>query len=149
MISTERRIIWRWSSICEIGICTTQCAMNSQPASRAACGTAGQVSQTPAFKESVGVIPSFAKASRSRQNPTRIPYSCHVQLGKSGICATPMGGPEAWRAMARVISHSSTLTTGQTTSVAPSGSASGGRSAMAEYAMRSRGCFMAGPSRFV
>ena len=113
--------------------------MISQPASTIACTTRGRVSQTRAFKETVGRMPAFSKAARMRQMPTRMPYSCQVQLGTSGTGATPPGGGETMRGMARAMSHSSILTTGQTTMRAPPGSLSGGRSTMAENGRRSFG----------
>src|SRR5260370_2087435 len=81
-------------------------------------------------------------AAKKRQTPTRTPYSCQLQLGRSGMSGTPVGAGSTWRAMARSISHSSRLTIGQTMSRRPLGSVSGVRSTMAEKGARSRG-FMA------
>ncbi len=43
-----------------------------------------------------------------------MPYSYQVQFGMSGIGVWPIGGCESCRAIGRVISHSSMLTTDQT-----------------------------------
>src|SRR5690606_32494326 len=95
--------------------------MNSHPASRAASATLGVVSQTFAFMDIVGRMPLFSKACSNRQKPTRIPYSCQVQFGISGISADiPPGGGEAWRGIGLSISHSSMLTTGQIIKRVPS-----------------------------
>ena len=67
-----------------------------------------------------------------RQKPTRLPYSCHAQLGTSGIGEPPAGGVSTVRGIGCVGSHSSTLTMTHTTMRAPSGSLSGARSVMAE-----------------
>ena len=74
----------------------------------------------------VGVTPALASARISRQKPTRMPYSYQVQLGMSGIGVCPIGGCESWRAIGRVISHSSMFTTDHTI-MRPLGSRSGGR----------------------
>src|SRR5690606_16619386 len=107
----------------------------------AAAATAGLVSQTLALIDMVGLMPRFWKASSRRQKPTRMPYSCHVQLGMSGTSEDiPPGGGEAWRGMHRSISHSSILTTGQMISRVPSSVRSGGRSKGELYGTRWRGC---------
>ena len=67
-----------------------------------------------------------------RQKPTRLPYSCHAQLGMSGVGAPPAGGVSTVRGMVRSMSHSSTLTMVHTTMRAPPGSLSGLRSVMGE-----------------
>src|SRR5262249_1503940 len=82
----------------------------------------------------------FASASTNRQKPTRIPYSCQAQLGRSGRSGCPKGGERTVRGIARSIDHSSTLTIVHTATRAPPGSFSGGRSTMAEYGTRSFGC---------
>jgi hypothetical protein len=106
--------------------------MNSQPRSRAAPATRGLVSQTAALIESVGRMFSRSNSLTNRQNPTRIPYSCQVQLGMSGVTWTPCGAGSTWRAIGFSDGHSSTLTIGQTTTRAPPGRASFGRSTIAE-----------------
>src|SRR5215470_18961373 len=88
--------------------------MNSQPASRAAAVASGYVSQTRALSDMVGVTLAFLSARISRQKPTRMPYSYQVQFGISGIALWPCGAIESCRAIGRVISHSSMLTTVQT-----------------------------------
>ena len=75
----------------------------------------------------VGVTCAFSSARMSRQNPTRMPYSYQVQFGMSGIGVWPIGGCESCRAIGRVISHSSMLTTVQTIMRPLPGSRSGGR----------------------
>ena len=37
-------------------------------------------------------MPSRLNIFSSRQNPMRMPYSCHDQLGRSGSNGTPIGG---------------------------------------------------------
>ena len=63
----------------------------------------------------------------SRQKPTRMPYSYQVQFGRSGIGVCPIGGCDNCRAIGRVISHSSMLTTVHTIMRPLPGSLSGGR----------------------
>ena len=70
--------------------------------------------------------------SSMRQKPTRLPYSCQAQFGMSGIGAPPAGGVSTVRGIVSLMSHSSTLTMTQTASRAPSGSANGLRSLIAE-----------------
>jgi len=70
--------------------------------------------------------------STIRQNPTRLPYSCHAQFGMSGIGAPPAGGVRTVRGIVSLGSHSSTLTMTHTTSRAPLGKTSGRRSGIAE-----------------
>src|SRR4051812_36942576 len=89
---------------------------------------------------SVAFSENFSNASKKRHTPTRIPYSCHAQLGRSGMSGWPKGGDSTVRGIARSIDHSSTLTMVQTATRAPPGSLSGGRSTMAEYGTRSLGC---------
>src|SRR5215813_10405986 len=78
-------------------------------------------------------------ASCSRQKPTRIPYSCHAQLGTSGTVATPCGADRYCRAMGFSMSHSSMLTIVHTAMRAPFGSLNGRRAVMGVYSKRSRG----------
>ncbi len=101
--------------------------MNSQSASRAAVATSGYVSQTLALIDMVGVTPAASSARSKRQKPTRMPYSYQVQFGISGIGVWPIGGCDNCRAIGRVISHSSILTTDQTIIRARPGNLSGGR----------------------
>src|SRR5207302_7875855 len=80
-----------------------------------------------------------SNTSSMRQNPTRLPYSCHAQFGMSGIGDPPAGGVSTVRGIASRGFHSSMLTMTQTASRAPPGSARGRRSLIAEYAQRSVG----------
>ena len=75
----------------------------------------------------VGVTLAFSSAFISRQKPTRMPYSYQVQFGISGIALWPCGAIESWRAIGRVISHSSMLTIDQTIILPLPGNFSGGR----------------------
>src|SRR5437868_4992295 len=52
---------------------------------------------------SVGVMRNLFMQSKSRQKPTRMPYSCHAQLGRSGISGWPMGGGSTVRGIGRAI----------------------------------------------
>src|SRR6185295_10382292 len=85
---------------------------------------------------------NFFSTSTKRQKPTRMPYSCQAQLGRSGCSGCPYGGGSTVRGMLRSIDHSSTLTMVHTATRAPPGSLSGGRSTMAEYGTRSLGSFI-------
>src|SRR5678816_4869909 len=114
--------------------------MNSQSAFRAASTTRGYDLITEPFVASVALILYLFRASRKRQKPTRIPYSCQAQLGRSGRSGCPYGGGRTVRGMLRSIDHSSTFTIVQTATRAPPGSFSGGRSTIAEYGTRSFGC---------
>ncbi len=76
----------------------------------------------------VGRIPRRVNASRKRQKPTRIPYSCHAQLGMSGSRLAAVGGTRICRGIGWSISQCSTLTTGQTATDLPPGSVRRGRS---------------------
>src|SRR5262245_29983982 len=111
--------------------------MNSQPASFAACAMRGWLLHTMPFTANVGVIPNFCMQSNRRQNPTRLPYSCHAQFGRSGRSGCPIGGGSTVRGITRSIDQCSTLTIVHTTIRAPSGSLSGGRSTVAEEGTRS------------
>src|SRR4051794_15024303 len=88
---------------------------------------------------SVGLISKFFKHLNRRQKPTRIPYSCQAQLGRSGRREPPMGGGRTARGIGPWMSQFSTLTMFHTTRRTPSGSGSGGRSTIAEYGTRSLG----------
>jgi hypothetical protein len=77
-------------------------------------------------------MPNFCMQSWRRQKPTRLPYSCQAQFGRSGSSGCPIGGGSTVRGIARSIAQSSTLTMVHTTIRAPSGSLSGGRSTIAE-----------------
>ena len=131
-VSSDFAITAFWSSSWWIGICTKLWPMNSQPASFAASATRGYSSVTAALIERVGVMPWRSRAAFRRQKPTRMPYSCQAQLGKSGTTPTPEGAGSTWRGIGRVISHTSRFTIGQTTSRAFPGSLSGARSTIAE-----------------
>src|SRR5687767_11819990 len=106
--------------------------MNSHPAFKPASATRGYDLQTEPLMASVAFIECFCRASRKRQNPTRMPYSCHDQFGRSGSSGCPYGGGSTVRGMLRSIDHSSTLTMVHTARRAPLGSESGGRSTIAE-----------------
>ena len=81
----------------------------------------------------------WSSTSSTRQNPTRLPYSCQAQFGMSGIGMPPAGGVSTVRGIGCVGSHSSTLTINQTASRAPSGSMSLGRLLITEKSRRSDG----------
>src|SRR6185295_19627441 len=83
--------------------------------------------------------------SRKRQKPTRMPYSCHAQFGRSGSSGCPNGGDRTVRGIGRSIDHSSTLTIVQTAIRAPPGSGNGLRSTIAEYGTRSDSGMLALP----
>src|SRR5256886_14076213 len=72
-----------------------------------------------------------------RQKPTRLPYSCQAQFGTSGDGEPPAGGVRTVRGIGSFGFHSSTLMMIHTTSRAPPGSVSFGRSLIAEYGTRS------------
>jgi uncharacterized protein (DUF1786 family) len=57
-----------------------------------------------------------------------MPYSCHDQLGTSGISGWPIGGGGTVRGIARSMRRTSTLTMTQTATRAPPGSVRRGRS---------------------
>ena len=80
----------------------------------------------------VGLMRRLRNSFSNRQKPTRMPYSCQLQLGTSGSSTAPVGAGSTCRAMARAMSHTSRLTMVQTTTRARPGSLSGGRSTMAE-----------------
>src|SRR5262245_11389678 len=88
----------------------------------------------------VGLTPSRAYMARMRQKATRMPYSCQLQLGRSGSCGAPCGGVITMRAIGRDRSQSSRDSTGHTTRRMPFGKRNGGRFSMGENARRSRGC---------
>jgi hypothetical protein len=80
----------------------------------------------------VGLILSFCITLRSRQKPTRMPYSCQLQFGWSGSIGWPCGGDITMRAIGRPMSHSSSASTGQTTSRTPFGNLRGARPSIGE-----------------
>src|SRR4026208_1439154 len=88
--------------------------MNSQPALSPASATRGEDLQTEPLIASRASRLNLLRAWRKRQTPTRIPYSCHAQLGRSGISGWPYGGGSTVRGMLRSIAHSSTVTMGHT-----------------------------------
>src|ERR687892_347522 len=55
-------------------------------------------------------MPKWRSTSSRRQKPTRMPYSCHAQFGRSGNSGWPIGGGSTVRGIGRPMSHSSTLT---------------------------------------
>src|SRR5579864_4703113 len=77
--------------------------------------------------------------SRKRQKPTRFPYSCHAQLGTSGLGEPPAGGGKTVRGIGSRASHSSTLTITHTASRTPPGSVNRRRPKIGENGMRSFG----------
>src|SRR2546423_2753899 len=85
----------------------------------------------------VALTLSLFRTSMKRQKPTRMPYSCHAQFGRSGSSGWPNGGGNTVRGIGRSIDHSSTLTMVQHTTRASPGSLSCGRSTIAEYLTRS------------
>ncbi len=85
--------------------------MNSQPASRAAAATRGYAPGTVPLIVIDGAMPCASSAAFNRQNPTRMPYSCHAQLGRSGSTEAPCGAVSTCRGMGRSISQFSTFTT--------------------------------------
>src|SRR5262249_7146055 len=87
----------------------------------------------------VGCIFCRLNRSKNRHTPTRIPYSCQLQLGTSGRCVMPLGGNSTCRAIGLPMSQTSRLTMVQNIRRAPPGSFSAGRSTIAEYSARSRG----------
>src|SRR6516162_5906736 len=113
--------------------------MNSQPDASASRATRSYSSQTRALIDKVGRIPRRLNKSKKRQTPTRIPYSCQVQLGTSGSSGCPVGGGSTCRAIGREIDQYSRLTIVHTTTRAPPGNLSGGRSTIAENVLRLRG----------
>ena len=77
--------------------------------------------------------PNSSKIFLSLQKPTRCPYSCQAQFGRSGTAFfAPPGGFTMVRGMGWSIAQCSTLTQGQTTILAPSGKGRGGRSVIGE-----------------
>src|SRR5713101_1141732 len=87
-----------------------------------------------------------SKTSRNRQKPTRFPYSCHAQLGMSGIGEPPAGGVRTVRGIVSRGFHSSMLIMTQTARRAPPGKASRDRSFIGEYAIRSVGSIVIPPT---
>src|SRR4029450_12196263 len=84
-------------------------------------------------------MPREVRASNSRQNPTRIPYSCHAQFGTSGSTVAAWGGGGPGGGIGFSGSPSPTFTIVQTAIRAPFGSFQGVRCEIAEYGKRSRG----------
>ena len=79
------------------------------------------------FSANVALSLRAPSTSTKRQKPTRMPYSCHAQLGTSGNSGWPIGGGSTVRGMAPSGLQFSTLTIVQTATRAPPGSLSGGR----------------------
>src|ERR1700685_4446008 len=92
-------------------------------------------------------MPNLSSVSARRQKPTRLPYSCQVQFGMSGVGTPPAGGVFTVRGIGELMSHSSMATSTQTTMHLPSGNASVGRRVIGEYGIRSIGNMAAGPLR--
>src|SRR5262249_3200440 len=59
-----------------------------------------------AVRNAPGEMPRRSSIFLSRQKPTRMPYSCQLQFGRSGNCGCPCGGEITIRAMGRDKSHS-------------------------------------------
>src|SRR6201996_3633399 len=85
------------------------------------------------------LMPNLSSVSASRQKPTRLPYSCQVQFGMSGVGTPPAGGVFTVRGIGEWMSHSSMETSTHTAMRLPSGKVSFGRRVIGEYAMRSIG----------
>src|ERR1700684_1091188 len=91
------------------------------------------------------LMPNLSSASARRQKPTRLPYSCQVQFGMSGVRTPPAGGVFTVRGIGELMSHSSMETSTQTAMRLPSGNASFGRRVIGEYGIRSIGNMAAEP----
>src|SRR5579862_2765273 len=76
-----------------------------------------------------------------------MPYSCQLQFGTSGSRVCPVGGASTCRAIGLPMSQTSRLTMLQKMRRLLFGSLSGGRSTIAENAVRSRGNIA--PRRFL
>src|SRR4029453_13333810 len=74
-----------------------------------------------------------------RQKPTRFPYSCHAQLGTSGIGDPSAGGGNTVRGSCSSGFHSSTLTITHTARRRPPGRRGRGGPTTGEYVKRSGG----------
>src|SRR5580692_1701814 len=83
--------------------------------------------------------PNLSSVSARRQKPTRLPYSCQVQFGMSGVGTPPAGGVFTVRGIGELMSHSSMETSTQTATRLPLGKASFGRRVIGEYGIRSIG----------
>jgi len=80
---------------------------------------------------SVGVMSNFFMQSNSRQKPTRMPYSCHAQLGRSGSNGCAIAG--AARCAARPLdSPILDVDDGPDDHARAAGKLEGGRSTIAE-----------------
>src|SRR5436190_10345664 len=119
--------------------CPKPWPMNSQWRSSAARAIGSYDAMAPPLIASKPGIFSRSKTSSIRQKPTRFPYSCHAQLGTSGIGEPPAGGVRTVRGIGSRGFHSSTLTITHTASRAPPGSVSRGRVVIGEYVNRSVG----------
>src|SRR5579871_2094823 len=82
--------------------------------------------------------PRRSRASFILQNPMRIPYSAHAQLGTSGTNETPCGGVSIVRGKGASGSQTSTVTSGHTATVFSFGRRNGMRSTMALYSTLSQ-----------
>ena len=120
-----------WSSTLCIGPCMYPCPMNSQSALCAAWAMEGYDSHTMPLMANVGVIPRCCNASKIRQNPDRIPYSCQDQFGRSGIRGCPIGGGNTVLGMVLSIDQCSTFTMIHTSILLSSGICKRGLSTMA------------------
>jgi hypothetical protein len=67
------------------------------------------------FTAKVAVTLNRPRHSSRRQKPTRMPYSCHAQLGRSGSSGWPIGGGRTVRGIGPSMPQSSTFTMVQTT----------------------------------
>ena len=128
-ISTDSRMAARWSGRRCMAPCTHAVAHELPARVEHGPRHAARRPRTRcALIDVVARIFRLPRASKKRQKPTRIPYSCQAQLGTSGTVATPWGAVRYWRAIAFSMSHSSTLTMVQTAMRAPFGSVQRGRS---------------------
>src|ERR1700744_4383057 len=85
------------------------------------------------------LMPNLSSVSARRQKPTRLPYSCQVQFGMSGVGTPPAGGVFTVRGICELMSHSSMETSTQTATRLPFGKDSFGRRVIGEYEIRSIG----------
>src|SRR5579863_6226310 len=63
------------------------------------------------------LMPNLSSVSARRQKPTRLPYSCQVQFGMSGVGTPPAGGVFTVRGIGELMSHSSIETSTQTATI--------------------------------
>jgi hypothetical protein len=110
--------------------CVNPCPMNSQSRAFAASAICGYAAIADPLTASATGIRWRSSTRSIRQNPTRLPYSCHAQFGTSGDGTPPAGGVRTVRGIGSVSDHSSTLTITQTETAAPSCRCRGARPSM-------------------